>query len=304
MANAAMAESIQQQSRVSVFLKQHEQWSAWAFFTLMSGLIMYCQGQRGVALLHTPLLGIMLLYVLKICALYVRRSTAWALTGLCFAATPFYHCPQAELCMSLQVVVLCHVLVWARGKRDAFQPRHFVVWGVSMGLSLLIVPAAALFYVPVAVLMLWSNRHRWWKDCGAASVGLLLPLGVALVCRPILTETVTLPSGGLAPGVVMAVVPVLLCGAFVTVRRSRPTRRYAVAGLLALGWGAGLVLYPGWTYFYPLLILAVVGGALLLHRYVANRRMLYLLRAVGLLVPFITLCAVLILPIWRQATGG
>ena len=281
-----------QQSKVSLFLKQHEQWSAWAFFTVMSGLVMYCMGLRGMQLLHVPLLGIMLLYVLKICAMYLRRSTAWALTCLCFAITPFYQAPAAELCMCLQVVTLCHVLGWVRGRRQVFCQRHFVVLGLAAGLTLLLLPKAAVFYAPVALLMLWVNRRALVGAVARALAGGALPLALYAGARdfmPVPAAVPCLPLWGVAGGVLL-----LLALAAMAVRKGRPERWPVALLALVIAWGSGVWMTVSWPYFLPLAILALVGVALLLHKFCVHRRALYFLRALGLLIPFVTLIAVLL----------
>lgn len=298
-----MAEQTVQESRrekVSVFLKQHEQWSAWGFYTLMSGLILYCTSHTVNSVLMAPLIGIMQLYALKLCSLYVRRSTAAAIAGLYFAATPFYTIHPGVLCMCLQVVVLYHVLVWARGKRQEFRPRHIVVLGLSVGITLLLLPAAAVFYAPVAALMLRCNSRSRLLFVAILTAAVALPLYV-LFSRSWNPAAIHPSIPGISSALAIVIVLLLFLPGAVAIRRSRPERRYITLGLLALAWVLAIPQPPGWTYFYPLCLPSLLGLALLLHRKVTDRRLRYLLRAFGLLLPFITLCATLVLPIYRQA---
>lgn len=297
----AEQQNIPQMSRrrkVSVFLRQHEQWNAWVFFTLMSGLVMYCVGLRGMPLLLTPMLGIMQLYVLKISSLYVRRSTALAITGLFFAATPFYRAEPALLCTSLQVVVLYHTLVWVRGKRNMFSLRHFVVLGLAAGVSLLLLPAAAVFYAPLGALMLWCNRNRWWS----AGCILFLTIGPALALIFSGIWPVMPAFTGMSSVLSVLLVVLMFLPAAVTIRRGRPERRNMALGMLLTAWLLGCLQPTGWMYFYPLLLPALLGVVLMLHKKVTNHRLLYALRALGLLIPFATLCAAAILPVYRSAS--
>lgn len=287
-----------ERQRVSVYLRRHEQWNAWIFFVLMSGLVMYGTGRGIGGLVLAPLLGIMQLYALKICALYVRRSTAWAVAGLYFAATPLYELQPAVLCMCLQVVVLYHVLVWARGKRETYCPRHFVVLGLAVGVTLLLLPAAVVFYVPAGMLMLWGTPGRRVSSACIVAGMLVLPLGY-MVCGQRCDVWRAAMCSHISPSVALGLVVLLFLPAMVALRRSRPERRHITPGALALAWVLGVQQAVGWPYFYPLVVPALLGVALLLHKRVTNRRLRYLLRAVGLLAPFVTLCAALLVSAHR-----
>ncbi len=236
----AMAEQTVQANRrekVSVFLKKHEQWSAWAFYTLMSFLLLrfgvgpvsqnmdfrceydlniyYLIGNAwmqgvvpyselsdlkgpltflqhglgslltpgslcGIALLHAPILGIMLLYTLKLCSLYIRRSSAWAITGVFFIFNLSYGANPAELTTTLQMVVLYHLLVWARGKRNFFCDRHFFLIGLSIAVALLTKYNQLVFFVPASLLMLWVHRHRVARALGLMLLG-FVPLTAGFI---------------------------------------------------------------------------------------------------------------------------
>lgn len=309
-----MAGNISEQkkrSKVSVYLKQHEQMSAWLFFTIMATLVMYCSGYRGIALLHTPLLGIMLLYILKLASLYIRRSTAWAVSCAFFALTPFCSAHPAELSMCLQFVVLYHVLGWARGKRAEFRPRHFFVLGMAAGVALLSRCGAEIFYIPVGLLMLWINRRH-------LLIALVMSIaGAALPAAALATATLSGMELPYTEREYTACLPVLLGmlllfpAAAVTISRSRPERRGFTMIMLGLSFAGGAILYglgkmdltSAICYFCSLAVPSLVGVALMLHRRMSGWRGLYLLRALCLLIPFATLCTVLIIPVYRTATS-
>ncbi len=298
-------------SKVSVYLKQHEQMSAWLFFTIMATLVMYCSGYRGVALLHTPLLGIMLLYILKLASLYIRRSTAWAVSCAFFALTPFCSAHPAELSMCLQFVVLYHVLGWARGKRAEFRPRHFFVLGMAAGVALLSRSGAEIFYIPVGLLMLWINRRHLLIALAMSIAGATLP---AAALAAAMLNGVDLPRAeeqySLSLPLLLGVL-LLFPAAAVTISRSHPERRSFTMMMLGLAFAGGAILYglgkmdltAAICYFCSLAVPSLVGVALMLHRRMSGWRGLYLLRALCLLIPFVTLCAVLIIPVYRSATS-
>lgn len=294
----------QRKSRVSIFLKQHEQWSAWCFFTLMSALVLYVTGLRGHELLHTPLLGIMMLYVLKICSLYVRRSSAWAITGIFFACTPLFSAHISELSMSLQFVVLYHVMAWARGKRREFCPRHFFVSGLGTGVAVAAHPVAMAFYIPVVVVMLIVNRRRLLP-----AVGMLL-LGFALIMvADRLIPWPTHPTDTVVPLYFLSLLCVLL-PAIATVNRNHPERRksvhitlgVAIVGIAVAALGGFCSAPQDFFCLLPFALLSLVGTALLLHRRLGSSKGVALLRGLGIICPFITLCLVLIAPVYRIAT--
>lgn len=297
----------QQKSRLSIFLKQHEQWSAWCFFTLMSTLILYVSGLGWWALLHTPMLGIMMLYVLKICALYVRRSSAWAITGVFFACTPLFTAHISELSMSLQFVVLYHVMAWARGKRREFRPRHFFIVGLSTGVALTAQLAATVFFLPVVVLMLWVNRGGLLKAVDKLLFGFVL----TLLVHTVLTWPVgaKLPEPGAQVPLYFLPLLCLLLPGIATVNHNHPERRTTVH--IALGTAVITITVAALSGFcpepqelfclLPFTLLALIGTALLLHKRLGSSKGVALLRGLGIICPFITLCVVLIAPVYRVA---
>ena len=299
----------QRKSRVSIFLKQHEQWSAWWFFTLMSALVLYVCGLRGWELLHTPMLGIAMLYVLKICALYVRRSSAWAITGVFFACTPLFTAHVSELSMSLQFVVLYHVMAWARGKRREFRPRHFFIVGLSTGVALTALLAATVFFLPVVVLMLWVNRGSLIKAVDKLLFGFVLSLWVHILQTwPVCAK---LPEPGAQAPLYFLPLLCLLLPDIATVKHNHPERRTAVH--IALGTAviaitaaalSGFCPEPRELLFclLPFTLLALIGTALLLHKRLGTGKGVALLRGLGIICPFITLCVVLLAPVYRMAT--
>ncbi|MDO4750919.1 MAG: hypothetical protein Q4A24_02325 [Akkermansia sp.] len=125
----------------------------------------------GVALLHCSLLGIWMLYSLKTASLFVRRSTAWALTGILFIYCLYMAAGPAELTMTLQTVSLYHVLVWTRGKKQRFADRHLFIVGLSVAVALLSKFNQVVFWVPVAILMLWVNREHLLRSIGMLIAG-------------------------------------------------------------------------------------------------------------------------------------
>ncbi len=299
----------QRKSRVSIFLKQHEQWSAWCFFTLMSSLVLYVSGLGWEALLLTPMLGIMMLYVLKICALYVRRSSAWAITGVFFACTPLFTAHVSELSLSLQFVVLYHVMAWARGKRREFRPRHFFIVGLSTGVALTSLLAATVFFLPVVMLMLWVNRGSLIKAVDKLLFGFVLSLLVhALLTWPVCAK---LPEPGAQVPLYFLPLLGLLLPAITTVNHNHPERRTATH--IALGTAVIAITAAALSGFcpepqelfclLPFALLALVGTALLLHKRLGSSKAVALLRGIGIICPFVTLCAVLIAPVYRMATA-
>lgn len=198
---------------IQAMLHEHEQMGAWLFFCIMSFLVMNyvpvglkppvevmaaeCSGSalhdilyRGsyrigghllTLALHSIVIGIWLLYCLKTASLFVRRSTAWAITGIVFIyCTGFFMAP-AEAALAPATVSLYHVLVWARGKKDIFPPRHLFLAGVGMGIGLLATEGQALFWVPLIVLMLWVNRGQRIKGVLISIGGLASVLGMVFL---------------------------------------------------------------------------------------------------------------------------
>ena len=289
-------------SKVSVFLKEHEQWSAWGFFTVMSLLVMYCTGERGVALLHTPLLGFMYLYILKLSSLYVRRSTAWSVTCLLFALSPLLRCHPPVICVSLDMIVLYHVLIWSRGKRRMFCNRHFLILGAALGVNAMMDVRMIVWCLPPALLMVGVNRQRLLPALGMLLAGALIPVGLGL-------SEMSLKMGGMSCPSLAGLL--LLAPAAVTVNRSRPERSMFTHTALTTALIAGSLMIgctdsepEQFIRLIPWLLLALLGTVLLLHRKMSNQPVLRVLRAVLLLCPFITLCLVLLLPLYRAATAS
>lgn len=287
--------------RVSVFLRQHEQWNAWIFFSVMAALVSLGMGRGSTALLHAPLVGMLMLYTLKLTALYLRRSTAWGVTGFFFALTPLFPAQLEEVYLCLQMVVLYHILVWARGKRNEFAPRHFFIAGLAIGLTLLRPGHTEFFYLPLVMLMLWSNRRRLPMSISMLLIGAALPTSIFISKQPNIILDITSAPNLSTPLWLPPTAAILLILTTFIVHRSRPERRLAAQIMLASAWITGACLNSGWCYYCPLVPTALTGIALLLHRHLRNQRVLLLLRAAGLIIPFITLCAALIIPTWRVA---
>lgn len=195
---------------IHAILQEHEQKSAWLFFTVMSYLLMSYAPQTGtfyagdiatplsmlewnigllwgyghhtlLLALHSILIGFWLLYCLKTAALFVRRSTAWAITGLMFLFCPEFCCKAAELPMVMQTVCMYHVLIWARGKRERFCPRHFFMLGVGISVALLTTLSQVVFWLPLLALMLWVNKGERLKSIAFTIAGLPVPF---VCCLP------------------------------------------------------------------------------------------------------------------------
>lgn len=188
---------------INAVLHEHEQMSAWLFFAVMSYLVMSftpgcgCNAgayggilwqeeqwlgktlsaghAAGVQILHSLLLGIWLLYCLKTASLFVRRSTAWAITGLMFIYSTDLWAGPAELNLVLQTVSMYHLMVWARGKKDNFPARHLFIAGMGVTVALMTTPGAILFWLPVLGMQLWVNRDSRLKSTIIFFAGLLTP---------------------------------------------------------------------------------------------------------------------------------
>ncbi len=188
---------------INAVLHEHEQMSAWLFFAVMSYLVMSftpgcgcnagaCGGilwqeeqwlgktlsaghAAGVQILHSLLLGIWLLYCLKTASLFVRRSTAWAITGLMFIYSTDLWAGPAELNLVLQTVSMYHLMVWARGKKDNFPARHLFIAGMGVTVALMTTPGAVFFWLPVLGMQLWVNRDSRLKSTIIFFAGLLTP---------------------------------------------------------------------------------------------------------------------------------
>lgn len=132
----------------------------------------------GVLVLHSVAMGIWLLYCLKTASLFVRRSTAWAITGIIFIYCTDLWAGPSELNIVLQTVSLYHILVWARGKKDYFPPRHLLLAGMGITTALMTTPAAVVFWFPVLALMLWVNGKQKLKSIAFALGGIAIPYGL------------------------------------------------------------------------------------------------------------------------------
>lgn len=130
----------------------------------------------GAMLLHASVLGFWILYGLKTAALYVRRSTAWAIAGLFFFYTLQMCAEPAELVMALQQVSLYHVLVWSRGRKNCFCNRHLFIAGLGVAVALLTKFNLTVFWLPVIPLMLWCNRAHLVRGTAMVAAGVFLPL--------------------------------------------------------------------------------------------------------------------------------
>lgn len=130
----------------------------------------------GTMALHACVLGIGMLYGLKTAALFVRRSTAWAITGMFFFYSLQMCAEPAEWTMAWQQVTLYHVLVWSRGRKDCFGNRHLFLAGMGIAVALLTKWNQAAFWLPIIPLMLWCNRAYLFRSGAMAAAGILLPL--------------------------------------------------------------------------------------------------------------------------------
>lgn len=191
---------------INAMLHEHEQKSAWLFFAVMSYMVMRltpecgctatdCGGVlwyvelwlgasvgfghvEGVRILHSMAIGIWLLYCLKTASLFVRRSTAWAITGIMFIYCTDLWAGPSELNLVLQTVSMYHILVWARGKKAYFPPRHLLLAGMGITTALMTTPAAVVYWFPIMGLMLWVNRQRKLKSIAMAIGGIAIPYGL------------------------------------------------------------------------------------------------------------------------------
>ncbi len=343
--------------------------SAWLFFAVMSYLVMRftpgcgcaaesCGGPlwygelwlgaalawghaAGVLILHSVVIGIWLLYCLKTASLFVRRSTAWAITGLMFVYCTDLWAGPAELNLVLQTISLYHLLVWARGKKDYFPPRHLVIAGMGVTVAMLTTPAAVVFWLPVIGHMLWVNRGKRLLSAACCAGGLVIPWVVPVLLAGVLppqafsaTATLTpLFTGwqesvlmneplqifvGVLPGFCRSWVPPLLAlipGVLLLFMWMRPfqkiRRRRKVGINTTLGVAFVLVFWvsfctagvPHFTAFYPFMLISLIGIILSIRRRIRNRSAKRVLRGIGLMVPFITLLVLLIIPVLRTAMG-
>lgn len=302
----------------------------------------------GVALLHCSLLGIWMLYSLKTASLFVRRSTAWALTGILFIYCLYMAAGPAEITMTLQTVSLYHVLVWARGKKHRFADRHLFIAGLSVAVAVLTKFNQMVFWAPVILLMLWVNREHWLRGLGMLVAGFVPPI---LLTVAYFSATGTL--GALWEEYIMTAIrygsPSWAESAFVTehlklianitpehVRQHIPWGWLVVPGALLLFmwvrpfrkirydrkratllvlWAAfilgALANFRGehaflhyYFYFYPYVLLSLVGMELVLRRRIRNRSVRRVLRGIGLMTPFATLMVGVSIPVFVNAFKG
>ncbi|MBR4309718.1 MAG: hypothetical protein IKT79_01710 [Akkermansia sp.] len=251
---------------IQAMLQRHEQMGAWLFFCIMSFCVMTFSpaympsggmGEAGplvisewwlgslaeinfgcgtiMLLVHSLCIGFWLLYCLKTASLFVRRSTAWAITGLMFIYSTDFWCAPAELPLVLQTVSLYHILVWARGKKDRFHPRHFLLAGLGLATAGLCTFTQALFWLPIIPLMLWVNRENQAKCFLFLVAGMALPV---LATQPLLY---------LHPEMVHMSIPQLFGGLQGSIIATEPLRIFTgIMPSWAQPWMPGLVaLVPG-----------------------------------------------------------
>lgn len=354
---------------INAVLQEHEQMSAWLFFAVMSYLVMRftpgcgctaesCGGPlwyaeiwlgaamawghaAGVQILHSVLIGIWLLYCLKTASLFVRRSTAWAITGLMFVYCTDLWAGPAEMNLVLQTVSMYHLLVWARGKKDSFPPRHLVIAGMGVTVAMLTTPTAVVFWLPVIGHMLWVNQGKRLQSSAFCLGGLMIPWVVpvclAAICRAqALSATTTLAPYftewqesvllneplqifvGVLPGFCRSWVPPLLAlipghlllfmwlRPFQKIRRSRKVGINTTLGVtfLLVFWACFCTgQAPYYCAFYPFILISMIGIILSIRRRIRNRSAKRVLRGIGLMVPFITLMVLLLIPVLRTALG-
>ncbi len=355
---------------INAVLHEHEQMSAWLFFAVMSCLVMRfapgcscsataCGGPlwyaeigigsvlgwghaAGVLILHSVMIGIWLLYCLKTASLFVRRSTAWAITGLMFVYCTDLWAGPSELNLTLQTISLYHLLVWARGKKNYFPPRHLVIAGIGVTVAMLTTPGAVVFWLPVIGHMLWVNRGKRFLSGCYCFGGLAAPWAVLLLytlyasngrdmaaayCPPsiagsaacvLLREPLQIFVGVL-PGFsqcwippVLALIPGHLL-LFMWMRPFRKIRRRRKVGInTTLGVAFTLVFWETFctagetefTAFYPFVLISLIGIILSVRRRIRNRAAKRVLRGIGLMVPFITLVVLLLVPLLRKVMGN
>lgn len=277
----------------------------------------------GAQLIYAFLLGVWLLYALKTCALYVRRSTAWALTGILFIPVLGFSTQPAEMLLPFQQVTLYHLLVWSRGRKDTFQPRHLALAGIGMGAALATQWDLALFWLPILPLMLLANRRHLVKSALILAGGLLLPLLPFLVyfhtcgiLDSVWQAYILAPApayadfpliraaSNLLPLWLMSLPGVLLLTAWVApTLKGRPRRRYAVAIVLGAAWLPELILsfiHPPFhtlSFFIPYSLLSLIAIAQFTSRWLNRDDTRIYVRMFGLMAPMLVLMAALSIPL-------
>ena len=354
---------------IQAVLHEHEQMSAWLFFAVMSYLVMRftpecgcstdtCGGilwyaeiwlgallswghTAGVLILHSVVIGIWLLYCLKTASLFVRRSTAWAITGLMFVYCTDLWAGPNELNLVLQTISMYHLLVWARGKKDYFPPRHLFIAGLGVTVALMTTPMAVVFWLPVIGHMLWVNHGKRLQSCAYCIGGLCtpwVPVVVISSCNPaaaglihpsfesyfcgwhsslLCTEPLQIFVGTL-PGFCQSLVPAMLAlipGHLLLFMWMRPFRKIRRSRKLGINTSLGIAFVlvfvvsfcmmkqPHFTVFYPFMLISLIGIILSIRRRIRNRSAKRVLRGIGLMVPFITLLILLLIPVLQTAMG-
>lgn len=355
---------------INAVLHEHEQMSAWLFFAVMSYLVMRftpecgctaeaCGGPlwyteiglgailgwgswAGVLVLHSVCVGIWLLYCLKTASLFVRRSTAWAITGLMFVYCTDLWAGPSELNLALQTISLYHLLVWARGKKNYFPPRHLVIAGMGVTVAMLTTPGAVVFWLPVIGHMLWVNQGRRLLSSCYCLGGLAVPWAVVVLLytcctqstEALLSDYIPLKLAGaqdclllraplqifvgVLPGFCQCWIPPVLALVpghlllFMWMRPFRKIRRSRKVGInTTLGVAFALVFWESFctagatefTAFYPFMLISLIGIILSVRRRIRNRAAKRVLRGIGLMVPFITLVVLLLVPLLGKAMG-
>lgn len=295
----------------------------------------------GVLVLHSVVIGIWLLYCLKTSSLFVRRSTAWAITGLMFIYCSDLWAGPAELNLVLQTISMYHLLVWARGKKDYFPPRHLFLAGVGVTVAMMTTPTAVVFWLPVIGHMLWVNHGKRLQSCACCMGGLITPCVALLLIFAVNRIVYHIPYSTITPdftgwqeslicnsppGIFVSTLPgfcqswvppmlALIPGHLLLFMWMRPfhkiRRNRKVAINTTLGVAFTLVFWvtfctagtPHFTALYPFILISIIGVILSVRRRIFNRSAKRVLRGIGLMVPFITLLALLLIPVLRTAMG-
>lgn len=354
---------------INAVLHEHEQMSAWLFFAVMSYLVMHFTPEfgcttatsggilwyteiwlgtllgwghaAGVLILHSVVIGIWLLYCLKTASLFVRRSTAWAITGLMFIYCTDLWAGPSELNLTLQTISMYHLLVWARGKKDVFPPRHLFLTGMGVTVAMMTTPTAVFFWLPVIGHMLWVNHGQRLQSSACCAGGLVTPWAVVMLIsifnqssadliQPTFTPYLcdwqnsllfTKPLAifvGTLPGCCQSWVPpmaALIPGHLLLFMWLRPFRKIRRSRKLGINTTLGIAFVlvfvvsfcmmkqPHFTAFYPFMFISGIGLILSIRRRIRNRSAKRVLRGIGLMVPLITLFVLLIIPVLQTAMG-
>lgn len=130
----------------------------------------------GEVALQGALLGIGLLYAWKIACLYVEPRLAFVVTGLITIYVPYMSGNPVEFSFVLEFVTMYYVLAWAEGKWEHFLPHHLFVTGFSVAIVLLTKFNYMVFWVPIALLMLYVCRQCFLRSLLWLVAGFLLPV--------------------------------------------------------------------------------------------------------------------------------